>query len=177
MKHIEIQYFKTTVGELLLGSVDGKLCLCDWHKRKKRKSIDDRIQKLINGTYIENNTEVMDLTRQQLNEYFACKRISFDLPILLLGTEFQKKVWHELMRIPYATTTSYLNLAKNINQPKAIRAIANANAANAISIIVPCHRVISNNGNLAGYAGGIETKKQLIQFETLTKKGNKCCPL
>jgi len=98
-------------------------------------------------------------------EYFASKRTQFEIPLLLLGTDFQKLVWNALIEVPYGETASYLELAKSISKPKAVRAVATANGANAISILVPCHRIIGSNGDLVGYAGGLSTKKKLLELE------------
>jgi methylated-DNA-[protein]-cysteine S-methyltransferase len=89
----------------------------------------------------------------------------FDLPLLMVGSDFQQKVWRALLTIPYGTTSSYLQLSKQLNNEKAIRAVANANGANALAIIVPCHIIIGSNGDLVGYTGGIATKKKLLTLE------------
>jgi len=89
----------------------------------------------------------------------------FTIPLLLIGTEFQKKVWNELLQIPYGTTLSYLKLSQKIGDSKAVRAVANANGSNAISIIIPCHRIIGSNGKMIGYAGGIPIKEKLLALE------------
>ena len=162
---INIQYFNTPVGELILGSYDEKLCLADWRYRKMRESIDSRLQKGLNAMYVEEDTEVLKEARRQFNEYFEHKRKSFDLPLFLVGTDFQKSVWHGLMKIPFGSTASYRELAQNLGNEKAVRAVANANGANAISIVIPCHRIIGSNGDLTGYAGGLSTKKKLLELE------------
>ncbi len=95
----------------------------------------------------------------QLDEYFAGKRQTFDLPVDLQGTEFQQRVWKLLQDIPYEKTLSYNQLANVYGNPKTIRAVAAANGANPILIVIPCHRVIGSNGNLVGYAGGLSAKK------------------
>ncbi len=166
MKHIETQYYKSPIGEILLGSFEGKLCLADWRYRKRRTSIDKRIQNTLRCEYKEQNSDLLKDTIVQLEEYFLNERKTFDIPLLMVGTEFQKTVWNGLMKIPYGTTSSYLQLAKNINNEKAVRAVASANGANAISILIPCHRVIGTNGFLTGYAGGIDTKEFLLQLES-----------
>ena len=83
-----------------------------------------------------------------------------------MGSDFQKRVWQELLKIPYGSTASYLTLSQKLGNEKAIRAVASANGANAISIFIPCHRVIGSDGNLTGYAGGIHTKKKLLELES-----------
>ena len=110
-------------------------------------------------------TPVIKETYKQLSEYFAKKRKTFDIPLKLEGTEFQKAVWHALMKIPYGKTATYLEIAETIGNPKASRAVGMANNKNKIPIIIPCHRVIGTNGSLTGYAGGLEIKKKLLELE------------
>jgi len=106
----------------------------------------------------------------QLNEYFEGSRKQFDLKLNPQGTDFQKKVWCQLEQIPYGKTISYLELAKQLGDVKAIRAVANANGKNPLWIIVPCHRVIGSDGSLTGYAGGLNRKKWLIEHESPYKQ-------
>jgi methylated-DNA-[protein]-cysteine S-methyltransferase len=119
---------------------------------------------------ISNNIELKESplikqTINQLEEYFEGKRKSFDLPFEPKGTEFQKLVWNELLKIPYGETCSYGEIAKRIGNPKASRAIGMANNRNPISIIIPCHRVIGASGKLVGYGGGIDIKEKLLNLE------------
>ncbi|MFC5679235.1 methylated-DNA--[protein]-cysteine S-methyltransferase [Aeromicrobium endophyticum] len=109
---------------------------------------------------------VLDRTEQQLVEYFAGDRTAFDLPLASDGTEFQKKVWSELLRIPYGETASYGDIARRLGyEPGISRAVGAANGANPIPIVVPCHRVIGADGSLTGYAGGIDRKRTLLELE------------
>lgn len=165
MSQINIQYHKLPCGELLLGSYQGQLCLCDWRYREKRDQLDKRLQQGLNACFVEQDDEVLQETRKQICEYLKGKRTEFDIPLLFVGTEFQKSVWQTLAKVPYGKTVSYLELAQNMNNPKAVRAIASANGANALSIIIPCHRVIGKDGSLVGYAGGLEAKKYLLEIE------------
>ena len=163
---IKIQYYQSPYGELIIGSYNGQICLCDWRYRKGRAIIDLRIQKSLNAQYSEGDSDIIQKTICQLNEYFNRQRNQFDIPLLLIGTEFQKSVWNMLLQIPYGTTDTYLGLSERINNVKAIRAVAAANGANAISIIIPCHRIIGSNRQLIGYAGGLNTKKKLLELES-----------
>ena len=113
----------------------------------------------------QNSREIADETGKQLLDYFEGKRKSFNLPLNLKGTEFQQRVWNELINIPFGKTSSYLQLSKTIGDPKAIRAVGTANGANPIAIIIPCHRVIGSDGSLTGYAGGIKKKRYLLDLE------------
>ncbi len=111
------------------------------------------------------DSSILNEAIQQLEEYFSGKRIQFDLPLAATGTAFQQSVWQALCRIPYGETWSYQQLADEIGNPKAVRAVGLANGKNPISIIVPCHRVIGKSGKLTGYAGGVETKQKLLELE------------
>jgi methylated-DNA-[protein]-cysteine S-methyltransferase len=102
---------------------------------------------------------------KQLREYFKGKRKTFDLPLEIIGTDFQKRVWKELLIIPYGETISYKELALKLGNLKTIRAAARANGANPLPIIIPCHRVIGSNGKLVGYGGGLDVKEKLLQLE------------
>ncbi|MBT4575460.1 MAG: methylated-DNA--[protein]-cysteine S-methyltransferase [Candidatus Cloacimonetes bacterium] len=166
MSKIIIQYYKTKIGEMILGSFDGSLCLLDFRYRKMRTTVDNRIKKGLDAEFIEQEDEILTATKQQLDEYLAGVRAEFDVPILTIGTDFQLSVWEALMKVPYGTTSTYLQLAKDINNTKAVRAVANANGANAIGIIIPCHRIIGTNGELVGYGGGLAVKKRLLKLES-----------
>lgn len=165
MSEITTTYYKTPVGELILGDFEGKLCLADWRYRKMRTNIDERIQKGLSSNYVAGTTELMEQAKNQLKAYFEGNIQVFDLPMLFVGSEFQQKVWNALTQIPFGSTKSYLELSKQLGNEKAIRAVASANGANAISILVPCHRIIGSNGELTGYAGGLPAKKSLLELE------------
>ncbi|MBN2617805.1 MAG: methylated-DNA--[protein]-cysteine S-methyltransferase [Spirochaetales bacterium] len=162
---ITIKYFKSPIGELIIGDYKSQICLCDWRYRKLRDKIDSRIKSELNAQYLEGSTQVIDECISQIQEYLSYKRKKFTIPILLIGTPFQKEVWNSLLEIPFGKTISYKKQAQNLNKEKAVRAIASANGLNAISIIVPCHRVIGSDGNLTGYAGGLSAKKKLLDIE------------
>ena len=168
MQQINIQYFKTLYGEMILGSFQGELCLCDWRYRKMRAQVDTRIKSHLDANYVLATDSVITQASQELNQYFAGQRQQFEVPLLLLGTEFQQRVWQQLQKVAYAQTSSYLNLANAMGEVKAIRAVAAANGANALSIIVPCHRIVGSDGKLVGYAGGVEVKQKLLALEANT---------
>lgn len=136
-----------------------------------RDSIDERIQSGLQAVYEEGESEIVEETKVQLSQYFNGERHEFDLPIILVGSEFQKLVWNELLRIPFGETESYAGLSKKLGNIEAIRAVASANGANAISIIVPCHRILGSDGSLTGYAGGLETKRKLLLLENAFQQG------
>ncbi len=165
MSAIETIVYRSPFGEMILGAIDGELCLCDWRYRRLRNNIDSRISKSLNCGFVEKQNPVTEQAGRQLDEYFAGKRTAFDIPLKMAGSAFRQKVWHELAGIPYGHTISYLELAQRCGDEKAIRAVAAANGANALSIVIPCHRVVGSNGRMTGYAGGIDVKRKLIALE------------
>ncbi len=123
------------------------------------------LKEQFNADVICANCEIFELLKKQLDEYFNKKRESFEIPLQMVGSPFQIKVWQELLKIPYGQTISYKEQAFRIGNEKAYRAVANANGQNMIDILIPCHRVISSNKSLGGYNGGIEIKKYLLELE------------
>jgi methylated-DNA-[protein]-cysteine S-methyltransferase len=116
------------------------------------------------------DNEVLQRTAQQLGEYFAGTRQTFELELDFAGTEFQKKVWMALLTIPFGETRSYSQIAAQIGNPSAVRAVGAANGRNPISIVAPCHRVIGASGQLTGFAGGLEAKQTLLSLESQTPR-------
>ncbi len=165
MNTVYTTVYHSPVGELILGSFNDMLCLCDWRYRKMRAAIDKRICIGLDAVYVEKETPETIAARKQLDDYFAGSRKDFDIQVLTVGTDFQKYVWEELQQVPYGKTETYAGLAKRLGNDSAVRAVASANGANAISIIVPCHRIIGSDGELTGYAGGLPAKKKLLLLE------------
>lgn len=151
--------FDSRVGVLTLVATDQGLRAVKWPvEREGRLPLPEAM--------ISNPAHpVLKAAREQLDEYFEGERTEFDLPLDLRGTEFQKSAWQALASIPFGETASYGEQAVRIGHPKAVRAIGAANGRNPISIILPCHRVVGANGDLTGFAGGIETKRDLLAFE------------
>lgn len=157
--------YEAPCGTLLLGSYGDSLCLCDWHDVDDANKVANRLRRILGADFAEGSSPVLERAAIQLDEYFAGKRQMFDLPLLFAGTDFQKKVWNALLEIPYGKTISYGEMARLIGMPKAVRAVANANGANAISIFAACHRVIGSDGSLTGYGGGLDAKEYLLKLE------------
>ena len=153
--------YESTVGPLLIISDNDSLCLLKFYDPNRP----------INQIFFEKknqtkSNEIIDLTINQIEEYFSRSRKIFQIPITYCyGTDFQKKVWNELSTVKYGDTRSYMDIANSIGTTKSYRAVGNANNKNPISIIIPCHRIISNSGKLSGYGGGVEIKKYLLNFE------------
>ena len=168
---IRTRIYESPFGILLLGSSGDRLCLCDWQTEKHHGSVRRRLESLMCAGFVEKASPITDEAARQLDEYFAGRRRAFDMPLLLAGTDFQVKVWNELLNIPFGETISYGDLAQRIGMPKAVRAVANANGANPLSVFIPCHRVIGSDRSLTGYGGGIEVKRRLLELE-----GVRCKP-
>ena len=163
---VKTKRYESPCGTLLLGSFNDKLCLCDWQVEKHRDHVDKRLKRVLQADFEDSSSAVIEKAIVLLDEFFAGKRKRFDLPLLFVGTNFQKRVWNELLKIPYGKTVSYGEMASRIGMPRAVRAVANANGANAISIFVSFYRVIGSDGSLTGYGGGLAAKKKLLELET-----------
>jgi methylated-DNA-[protein]-cysteine S-methyltransferase len=151
--------YDSPVGLLTLISTETALAAILW-----ANDHPDRV-KLPGSRPVESEHDILKMTIQQLSEYFGRERKAFDLPLVLHGTDFQQQVWKALLQIPFGQIMSYGQLAKHLGNPDASRAVGAANGKNPISIVVPCHRVVASNGNLTGFAGGVEVKRQLLLHE------------
>ena len=145
------------VGPLLLAGDQDALHVLSFGVGSRPREIDAAWKPDVRG--------VLGPIRKELDQYFAGRLKKFSTPVAFNGTQFQNTVWRELQRIPYGETISYLDLAKRIKKPAAVRAVGMANGANPIAIIVPCHRVIGSNGSLTGFGGGLPTKRALLELE------------
>ncbi len=148
------------VGVLKLVATDTALVAVLWENEDPKRV---RLAELIENT----QHPILLETQKQLNEYFAGQRQKFDVPLDFEGTEFQQKVWQALLTIPFGETRSYKDIAEQIGNVKAVRAVGAANGKNPISIIAPCHRVVGANGKLVGFAGGLENKDVLLKLESI----------
>ena len=156
------------IGELIAGADDRGIHFLEFHKSEK-SAIDSG--KLFSTE--EKSNKHLEKLKKQLEEYFSGKRKSFELKLSPDGTEFQKKVWDELLKVQFGKTRTYKEQSLALNNLKAIRAVASANGANPIAIIIPCHRIIGSDGSLTGYAGGMWRKKWLLEFEQSHSSGEK----
>jgi methylated-DNA-[protein]-cysteine S-methyltransferase len=155
---LAMQYMDSPVGRLRLIANEKAMVAVLWENEQPK-----RIQ--LAELVVEPEHPVLLQVRQQLEEYFEGNRQRFDIPLDFAGTEFQKLVWTELLKIPYGQTRSYGQIAQAIGRPKAMRAVGAANGRNPISIIAPCHRVIGASGALTGFAGGLDNKTILLNLE------------
>lgn len=144
--------------------------MLEFDNEKRINNHFNQFKKYWDVEIIEEETSITTTTKNQLTAYFSNQQTTFDVPLDLVGTDFQLKVWNELQRIPFGSTRSYKEQAIAVGNLKAIRAVATANGENRISIIIPCHRVIGSDGSLTGYGGGIWRKQKLLELESTQKK-------
>jgi len=156
---------KMPFGEMLAGATPKGICLLEFTDTNRVEWQLPRLQKNFAATIKTGESPFFKTLEEQLHAYFSKNLEVFDLPLETKGTAFQMQAWDALLKIPYGETRSYQEQATTIGKPKAFRAVASANRNNRISIIIPCHRVIAKNGNLAGYGGGLDRKAYLINLE------------
>ena len=162
---INIKYYDSPCGGMIIGAVGKGLCLCDWRENRHRLHNDNRVKCFFNAVYEEKDSRLLDDALRELDEYFAGRRREFDIPLCPAGTDFQLCVWQALTSIPYGETRSYMEIAEGLGNAKGVRAVAQAVGANQMSLFVPCHRVIGSNRSLTGFAGDLDAKRFLIDLE------------
>ncbi len=149
----------------MLGSYGKYLCICDWSNRQDRSTINRRLTQALGAKFKEEATGVIDEAVVEIADYLEGNKRDFLTSVKLIGTEFQIRTWNVLKNLPYGETVSYSELSRLMEKPKAVRAVAAAVGANALSLFIPCHRVIGENGSLTGYAGGVQAKRTLLNLE------------
>ena len=162
---IDLKRIETPLGTMLVCATNQGICLLEFTDRKMLETELKSIAKLLNAIIIQGYNKHFETLEIELQEYFNGKRKEFSVPLHTPGTDFQNKVWAALQRIPYGQTKSYKEQAITIGNPESVRAVANANGMNRISILIPCHRVIGSDGQLTGYGGGLRRKKYLLELE------------
>ena len=162
---ILINRLTTPLGPMFICATENGICLVEFVDRRMLETEFKDLQKLLKAKIVIGENEHIKQAKKEITEYFDGKRKVFDIKLEMLGSNFQNSVWNCLKEIDYGTTTTYKQQAERINSPKAVRAVASANGFNRISIIIPCHRVIGEDGKMTGYGGGIERKKWLIEHE------------
>lgn len=162
---ITISRILTPLGPMLAGATENGICLLEFTDRRMLETQISRLKKLLNAEMTPGNSPFFESLDAQMKAYFEGALQSFDLPLDLPGTDFQRKIWSLLQTIPYGETRSYAAQAVAIGNPAAVRAVAKSNGDNRISIIIPCHRVIGSDGRLTGYGGGLWRKEWLLAHE------------
>jgi O-6-methylguanine DNA methyltransferase len=156
---------ETPIGSIIVCAVEEGICLLEFTDSQNFEGELERLSKEVGTEIEEQSCKTIDLAETQLAEYFEGRRKTFSIPLYLIGTDFQKKVWTHLLSIGYGKTTTYKEQAISLGNVKAIRAVASANGANRIPIIIPCHRIVGTNGSLIGYSGGLWRKEYLLDLE------------
>ena len=163
---VHVARVESPVGQLVLGATDDALVLLEFVDRRRLPAQVARVGKALKCVFAPGETPILQRAQQQLSEYFAGQRRSFDVPLGLHGTPFQTQVWRVLLSIPSGETRSYKDVAVAIGRPDAVRAVARANGDNRLAIVIPCHRVIGADGKLVGYGGGLWRKQRLLELES-----------
>ncbi len=162
---LKAAWLDTTLGPMIAIADEEGLYLLEFIDRRGLEREVETFKKRLKAAVIPGDTPIIKSIESEIANYFAGKSLTFNTPLHTLGSLFQKRVWEELRKIPPGETRSYLDIAKSINHPTAFRAVANANGANPLAIIVPCHRVINTNGEIGGYGGGVARKQWLLGHE------------
>jgi AraC family transcriptional regulator, regulatory protein of adaptative response / methylated-DNA-[protein]-cysteine methyltransferase len=162
---IKTTTIETPLGEMTAAATNEGICLIEFSDRRTINTELEELAWIFNTPVETGSNRHLRTLKKQLKEYFKGKRKEFTLPLVTPGTDFQQSVWNIIRKIPYGTTISYLQQAKKIKKPGAVRAVAGANGSNRIAILIPCHRVIGSDGSLIGYGGGIEKKRWLLDHE------------
>ncbi|MDH5475337.1 MAG: methylated-DNA--[protein]-cysteine S-methyltransferase [Cyclobacteriaceae bacterium] len=166
---VTITRITTPLGPMVAGATEEGICLLEFTDRRMLETQISRLKKYLKAEFVPGVHPLFNSLEKQLNAYFNGELKKFDLPLVLPGSDFQKKVWQVLAQIPYGETRSYKQQAVAFGNSKAIRAIAKANGDNRIAIIIPCHRVIGAKGEMVGYGGGVWRKQWMLQLEFKNK--------
>jgi AraC family transcriptional regulator of adaptative response/methylated-DNA-[protein]-cysteine methyltransferase len=171
---LQATWIDTKLGAMIAIANEQAIYLLEFVNRRGLEREIEKLRHRTKSAIIPGKNAQIDLLETELKQYFAGKLANFTVPICLIGSEFQKQVWAELKKIPIGQTCSYSDIAIAIKKPTAFRAVANANGCNQLAIIIPCHRVINQNGNIGGYGGGVARKEWLLNLER-QYKGEKIC--
>jgi AraC family transcriptional regulator of adaptative response/methylated-DNA-[protein]-cysteine methyltransferase len=150
---------------MVAGAFEDALCLLEFADRRMLPTRFKTLARRTNCVFVPGANGVLNRIAVQISEYFAGKRVAFDIPLDTPGTAFQNRVWAELLKIPFGETVSYKEVAQRMDRPTAVRAVAKANGDNRMALVIPCHRVIGSDGSLRGYGGGVWRKRSLLEVE------------
>lgn len=162
---IDLKRIETPIGTMYAAATEQGICMLEFTDRRMLETEFKDLAKSLNATLVQGDNPHFETLEKELSEYFAGNRKEFTVPLFPVGTEFQKSVWKILMKIPYGETWNYRKQSEVLGDVKKVRAVANANGMNKISILIPCHRVIGSDGTLTGYGGGIWRKQKLLELE------------
>ncbi len=166
---VPVAYIDTELGSLIAVATEKGICMLEFPDYPHLELELRQLTESLDARLVEGDSPYFDQLREQLKRYFDRELREFDIPLDLVGTAFQQEAWLALLQIPYGATSTYARQAERLGKPSAVRAVANANGKNKISIILPCHRVIGADGFLTGYGGGLWRKKKLLELEAGTR--------
>jgi AraC family transcriptional regulator of adaptative response/methylated-DNA-[protein]-cysteine methyltransferase len=164
-ERIRVAWLETPLGPMVAAAASDGLCLLEFTERHRLEKQLTTLGRRFRLPLIPEQSDHFARVKAELDEYFAGRRREFGLPLRIAGSEFQQSVWRALRQIPYGETRSYTDIALAVGSPRAIRAVGQANGANPIAIVVPCHRVVNAGGRLGGYGGGLWRKRRLLALE------------
>ena len=162
---VQVGRIVSPLGPMLVGATSDGVCLLDFVDRRMLQSQVERIRSRLRAVFVPGTNALIQKLERDLEAYFSGSLRNFDTPLKLCGTDFQRSVWGALSEIPYGQMRTYAEIAQTVGRPGAVRAVGSANGANALAIVVPCHRVVGSDGKLIGYGGGLWRKKRLLDLE------------
>jgi len=162
---VVLSWLRSPLGPLVAGATAEGVCLLEFTDRRMLEAEFAAIRKLFDAPVVPGSNEHLETLQVELANYFACSLRAFSVPLVYPGTAFQRRVWEQLLAIPFGETRSYEQLAVTVGEPRAVRAVGRANGLNRIAILIPCHRVVKKNGELGGYGGGLRRKQYLLDLE------------
>jgi AraC family transcriptional regulator of adaptative response/methylated-DNA-[protein]-cysteine methyltransferase len=168
-----LTWLRSPIGPLVAGATAEGICLLEFADRRMLEAEFMALRKLFNSPIVPGSHQHLDTLQTELAQYFAGSSRSFSTPLVYPGTSFQRRVWEQLLAIPYGETRSYEHIAVAIGRPNAVRAVGRANGLNRIAILIPCHRVVNKDGKLGGYGGGLRRKQYLLKLEDSIDAGEK----
>jgi AraC family transcriptional regulator of adaptative response/methylated-DNA-[protein]-cysteine methyltransferase len=162
---IRVSPTSTPLGPMLIGATDDELVLLEFVDRRQLAAEIRKIGRRLGAVFVPDSSPLIERVTAQLGAYYAGTRRNFDVPVRLVGSDFERSVWSALLEIPFGETRSYAEVAATVGRPSAVRAVGRANGMNAVAIVVPCHRVVGSDGRLVGYGGGLWRKERLLELE------------
>lgn len=162
---VHVDRIPTPLGLMLVGATDDALCMLEFVDRRALPNQVKRVRRRLRAVFVPGSNAVIESIASEVNGYFDGERTTFDTPVLPCGTDFQQDVWRALLDVPYGETASYRDIARAVDREGAVRAVGTANGANALAIVIPCHRIVGADGQLTGYGGGLWRKQRLLDLE------------
>ena len=162
---VVVSWLPSTLGPLVVGATTAGICFLEFSDPERLETQLAALRKTFRTPVVPGTNDYLDTLKRELESYFAGELREFSVPLVYPGTDFQRRVWGQLLKIPYGETCSYEDIAIAVGQPKAVRAVGRTNGMNRVAIVIPCHRVVNKGGQLGGYGGGLRRKQFLLDLE------------